>query len=336
MSTRNFLQQLRRQDVRIWLEGDRLRVNGPGSVLTPGLQAELTARKPEIVSFLETAAVKRSSIIPIQSSGSRPAFYGVPGHNGDVFCFVRLARQLGPDQPFYAFEPPGVDGGQPPVASIEAMAALYLADLRAVQPDGPYYLGGFCLGGIIAFELARRLVAQGQDVSLLALFESPSPKGLTPWQRTASGVRYRRDQLAIRLRELARVPWPERFAFVRRRLASSLRRTEASPTVGEASGWHGVQRDRVAEASLRAAYRYVLQPRTYPGRIVLFLGSEESKRRAYGRQLDWARVAAGGLEVHVGPDGCDGSVRMFREPHVRVFANLLRCCIDGRPRPMAE
>ena len=98
--------------------------------------------------------------------------------DGDVYSYVRLARQLGPDQPFYAFEAPGIDGVEPPVTSIEVLAGRYLADLRAFQPDGPYFIGGFCVGGIVAFELARQLRAQGQDVALLALFESPSPNGL--------------------------------------------------------------------------------------------------------------------------------------------------------------
>src|SRR4029453_14367849 len=173
---------------------------------------------------LRTTALKRSTLVPIQPSGSRPAFYGVPGADGDVYLYLRLAHQLGPSQPFYAFEPPGVDGNEPPMRSVEALAARYRADLRATQPEGPYFIGGFCVGGIcvggiVGFELARQLTASGQEVALLALFETPSPSGLTRWGRTVGTLRYRRDVLPARMRWLASQPWPQRIGFVRSRLS---------------------------------------------------------------------------------------------------------------------
>ena len=87
MTTDDLLQQLRRQDVLIWADGDRLRVNAPPSVLTPGLKAELAARKLEIREVLEARSGRRSSIVPIQPSGSRPAFYGIASV-GDGFSWV--------------------------------------------------------------------------------------------------------------------------------------------------------------------------------------------------------------------------------------------------------
>lgn len=322
MTTSEFLHELRRQDVRVWTEGDRLRVNAPRSVLTPELQAELAARKPEILSLFETAAARRSTLVPIQPSGWRPPFYGVPGHNGDVFCYVRLARELGAGQPFYALEPPGVDGRERPLTSVEDLAALFLRDLRAVQPEGPYYLGGFCLGGIVAFELARQLRAEGQEVALLALFESASPRGLRPWHRKASALRYYMRELAVR-------PWPERLAIARYVLARPLGRSNPPAA---APWWMYARSDGLRETALAAALAYARRPPSYPGRIVLFLGSEARRRLGYGRPLDWARVAAGGLEVNVGPDGCPGTVSMLFEPaYVRVFAQLLQRHLAQQP-----
>ena len=329
MNTSEFLQQLRMRDVRVWADGDRLRVNAPPSVLTAELKAELAARKLEVLSILEATAAKRSSLVPIHPSGSRPTFYAVPA-DGDVFSYVQLARQLGQDQPFYAFEAPGIDGPGPPVIRIEALAAHYLADLKAFQPDGPYFLGGFCLGGIVAFELARQLRAQGQDVALLALIESPSPNGLTPFHLALGPFRRRRDGIFERVRKLSGQPWSEQLAFLRSRLARVLRGPDPAGAAQPARTWHEEQRDRMFRATLEAAYAYVLEARTYPGRIVLFLGSQELKRRrAYLRQLDWARVAADGLEVNVGPDSCTDYLMMLRDPpHARALADLLKPYIE--------
>ncbi len=335
MNTSEFLQQLRMRDIRVWADGGRLRVNAPQNVLTVELEAELAARKPEVLRFLESATAKRSSLVPINPRGTRPTFYGVPGPDGDVFCYLMLAQHLGPDQPFYAFEPPGTDGTEPPVTSIEALAARYLSDLRAFQPAGPYFIGGFCLGGIVAFELARQLQAVGQEAALLALFESPSPNGLKLCRRPSARLRCRRDAIAERIRTLAGQSWPERLAFVRSRLAP-LRRGHAPAGTEPARGRQQELKDRMFRATLQAAYDYVLEARVYPGRIVLFLGSRElSRRNRYLRQFDWGRAAGRGLEVNVGLDSCTDYLMMLRDPaHVRALAERLTPYIDpGAHRP---
>jgi thioesterase domain-containing protein len=319
MTTHGFLQQLRMQDVHVWADGDRLRVSAPPSVLTPGLQAELAARKVEIRKVLEVNSARQSSIVPIHPFGSRPAFFGVSAY-GDAFSWVRLAHQLGSDHPFYAFEAPGIDGAQPPVASIEVLAARYLDDLRTFQPDGPYYIGGFCLGGIVAFELARQLRAQGQEVALLALIESPSPNGLRSAHRPAEQLLHRRAQILEHMCKLSGKPWLERLAFVRSCFVRVPPRDDEPKYL-------------VFRTTMQAAYAYVREERTYPGRIALFLGSQKLKRRrAYLRQLDWARVTTGGLEVNVGIDGCTDYRMMISDPpHVRALAELLRPYIDWPP-----
>jgi thioesterase domain-containing protein len=239
----------------------------------------------------------------------------VPGADGNVYCYVRLARELGPSQPFYAFEPPGVDGNEPPMTSVEALAARYLVDLRAVQAEGPYFIGGFCVGGIVAFELARQLTIVGQEVALLALFETPSPSGLTRWGRTVGTLQYRRDTLPARLRWLASQSWAQRIGFIRRQLA---RLSGRSPD----RGWHALP---MVRATNNAVHAYVRGARTYTGGIVLFLGSRGLRRAVYWRQLDWAHVAAGGLEVRIGIDGCIDTAMMLCDPaHVHALGDLLR------------
>ena len=327
MTTREFLVGLRSMDIRVWAEGDRMRVNAPQGILTPELHADLLARKPEILAFLRAAIPGRSTLVPIQPHGSRPAFFGIPGHNGDVFCYVRLAHHLGPDQPFYAFEPPGVDGTVPPLTDLEALVARYVEDLRSFQPSGPYLIGGYCMGGLLAFELARQLHRQGQETALLVFFDSLAPTALRPWGQLVAWVRYRRDQALHRWRELRVRSWSERLALARSRLTQAGDAAGPAQSREEAVDRRQDLKDRVATATVAAALAYARVRRTYPGDIVHFLASAVSWRRAYRRPLDWARFARR-LEVEVGPDGCTGAL-MLREPYVSIFAEMLRRRLDA-------
>src|SRR5262245_55525222 len=101
------------------MEGDRIRWSAPPGVLTVERRNELAARRPEIESLLKAARAARSgSIVPIETGGRLKPFYAVPGHNGDVFCFVRLARSMAP-QPFFGLQPPGLEPSMKPVARVE-------------------------------------------------------------------------------------------------------------------------------------------------------------------------------------------------------------------------
>jgi amino acid adenylation domain-containing protein len=121
-----------------------------------------------------------STLVCVRAAGSRPPFFCVHPASGNVLRVAALAGHMGPEQPFYAFQSRGLDNGAAPQATVEEMAATYLAELRAVQPAGPYYIGGYSMGGAVAFEMARRLEGEGQEVALLALFDSAAPRGAGP------------------------------------------------------------------------------------------------------------------------------------------------------------
>ena len=196
--------------------------------------------------------------------------------------------------------------------------------MRATQPEGPYFIGGFCVGGIVAFELARQLTTSGQEVALLALFETPSPSGLTRWGRTV-GTASIPTRHPARPASMARQPTVARSesSFIRSRLS----RFSAAAALIE-DGTHC----RSSGATIKAVHAYVRGARRYTGRIVLFLGSSALRRAVYWRQLDWAHVAAGGLEVRIGIDGCIDTAMMLRDPaHVRALGDLLRPYLTGLP-----
>jgi thioesterase domain-containing protein len=120
--------------------------------------------------------IARASVVTVQASGAKYPFFFLHGDwaGGGFYC-RELSGYLGSDQPFYILEPyKFLDLPVPP--TFEAMAAAHIEAMRAVQPEGPYLLGGFCNGGLMAYEMARQLQAQGQRVDLLALIDPAAPR----------------------------------------------------------------------------------------------------------------------------------------------------------------
>ena len=118
------------------------------------------------------------SLIAIQRSGSRPPIFGLPGVDGGVLGFHTLARLLGADQPFYGLQSRGLDGLGRPLTRIEDIAATGVREIRGLQSGGPYHLIGMCMGGVVAWEMARQLREAGQEVGLLALLETWPPEAV--------------------------------------------------------------------------------------------------------------------------------------------------------------
>ncbi len=326
MTTAEFLAHLQILDVQIWAEGDRLRCNAPEDVLTPDLEEELTRRKLEILTFLRAGADSLDSsrsIVPIQPEGSGLPFFGVPGHNGDVFCFVRLVRHLRPGQRFYAFQPPGLDGRSQPLGRLEDLAARFVADLKAFQPEGPYLIGGYCMGGLIAFEVARQLVSGGAQVGLLALMGAASPRSYGFVGRLRRTAHAWIERGGRHLDALKGTDGGSRSAYLREKLRGvSERRRAGHPETPDADS---APRMAVQTATVEAAHRYKA-PR-YQGRIELFLASEAVARERW-RYRDWERFAGDGVRLHIGPDDSRTDT-MLREPHVQHLAPPLQACIDS-------
>ncbi|MGH9591973.1 MAG: non-ribosomal peptide synthetase, partial [Bryobacteraceae bacterium] len=120
------------------------------------------------------------SLVAVQSGGSRPPLFLVPGVEGNVLYCTRLARALGPDQPIYGLHSLGLDGQRAPLENVEAIAAHFISEIQTVQRSGPYHLAGFCVGGVVAFEMARQLRAQGESVATVILMDTWTPNSIDP------------------------------------------------------------------------------------------------------------------------------------------------------------
>src|SRR5262249_49500577 len=116
-----------------------------------------------------------SSLVPIRPEGSRAPLFLMHAHGGNVLEYRPLVSRLDVDQPVYAFQGRGLDGQIIRNPSLEEMAAAYIAELKRFQPKGPYFLGGFCLGGLLALEAAQQLASEGNHVGLVVMIQSMHP-----------------------------------------------------------------------------------------------------------------------------------------------------------------
>ena len=177
MTTAEFLSSLRERGVRLSVADGRLKCDAPPGVLDDGLQAQLAARKQELLTLIAEAEMSLGaprSLVPLKPTGDHPPLFARPGHNGDVFCYRALAAHLDPSRPLYGVEPKGADGSPTP-ETVEEIADYEVAQIRRFQPEGPYYIAGFCAGGTIAFESARQLAQRGGGRGSGLLFGSSFP-----------------------------------------------------------------------------------------------------------------------------------------------------------------
>jgi len=214
-----------------------------------------------------------SRAVPIRQGGTRRPLFCTPIIGGHLFFYDNLARHLDPDQPVYGLPAQGIDGRQPPHATIEAMATHAIRLMREVQPAGPYALLGYCSGAVVAFEMARQLEAQGESAALLALVDSAAPAPgfrLRSWGMLLFDADRSTDWRLLQERIYHLLLHP--FGLGRLRRFTKL---------GEAHRW--------------ALWSY--RPKRLAGRAVLVRpsGSVHSPNPALG----WDRFVAGGVEVAV-------------------------------------
>jgi thioesterase domain-containing protein/acyl carrier protein len=119
----------------------------------------------------------QSLVVPMQPEGTNPAFFSPHASGSNLWCYKDLVQNIGLEQPFYGIQPRTPETGLVVHTEIEAMAAEYVQAIRSAQPAGPYFLGGWSMGGVIAFEMAQQLQEQGETIGLLALIDTPAPTG---------------------------------------------------------------------------------------------------------------------------------------------------------------
>ena len=148
---------------------------GKNLPITTLIETPTVEQLAQVVDRTTDSNILWSSLVPIRPKGHKTPLFFVHGGFGDVLGLTNLARHLNSDYPFYGLRGIGLDGIQEPLNSIEEIANRYISEIQTVQPRGPYFLGGQCSGGTVAFEMAQQLKAKGEEVAFLALLDTPYP-----------------------------------------------------------------------------------------------------------------------------------------------------------------
>jgi amino acid adenylation domain-containing protein len=283
-----------------------------------------------------------TSLVPIQPLGSRPPIFCVHGGAGTILHLQPLAGRLGPEQPFYGLQAGGLYGGSSPLRTVEQMATHYLSEMRQVHPGGPWLLAGYCFGSIVAFEIAQRLVAAGEDVRLVAMFNGPSPLWVKRWGYYGNQpswrakhslppmpppdvrrARRRKRRLQAPFKLIARIP---RALVEPHRLANGFWWHTRKPRTRLllALGRPVPERDREEfffDLHSDAEKRYV--PIRYPGELLVFHGQGLYEDPTLG----WESL--GTVIDHAVPGEHDNNRHLMREPAVGVVAERIQEYLDG-------
>jgi amino acid adenylation domain-containing protein len=239
-----------------------------------------------------------SSLVPMQPAGSRPPFFCVHGVGGNVVGFHELSQEMKPDYPFYGLQSLGLDGNHACHKRIEEMASHYLNEIRSVQAGGPYHLGGFSLGGLVAYEMASQLAARGEQVGLLVLFDTYAGK-LKSANHSLMKVLFHPSWSQIQQLPAA-FGKKIRRTFRMWRLPADLK--------------------KVMRSNAAAADQYQLQP--YRGKATLLRA--ESWRVSHDAYAGWQQLVATLETIEIQGAHMD----ILREPHVARVAECLKSCID--------
>ena len=272
-----------------------------------------------------------SSLVTIQPGGSQLPLFLIHGAEGNVLLYRKLAQYLEPNQPVYGFQSKGLSGSEDFLTSIEEMAAHYIKHLSVVQPHGPYRLGGYCLGGMVALEMARQLKASGEQVGLVALIDTYNPAAVPRGSLSRFPGLYLLQDLWFHAANMCFVASKGRWRFFREKwnveVARAGVRVRALQHAMKSKNGSGVRSQYPHMVAKRindvAALQYI--PKPYSGRVVLirpkwnFWGLDRST-------FGWSEVIKEGLEVREMPVFPKG---LLVEPFVQGLAHELEVCLKG-------
>jgi amino acid adenylation domain-containing protein len=269
--------------------------------ISQAIETELSTRRGRSTLY--------EALVPLKPGGDRTPFFLVPGGVGgenELIVYAGLARYMNPRRPFFGLRARGVDELVEPHETVEQMAAEYTRDIRRVQPDGPYMIGGSCIGGIVALEMAQQLRRARQEVRTLVLIDCFIPR----WSRymRTELVRFWNDRLRPDI-DRARADGLVTFA-------REWRRRRVNPSRDEQIA---ARQTRIIRTYLARLTAY--EPQPYPGRVVLLRAAqtnvEEAKR--------WGSIATGRFDVHEIPGDHYSHLRDF----AKVTATRLEECLEA-------
>jgi amino acid adenylation domain-containing protein len=277
-----------------------------------------------------------SLLVPIRAAGSKPPLFLMHAHGGNVLDYHPLVNHLESDQPVYAFQARGLDGKLIKDPTLEEMAAAYVAELRSFQPEGPYFLGGFCLGGLLALEAAIQLSAAGQKVAFVMMIQSIHPEAMnfTPhtsvfmrlWYRFQKRVSLESENLSHGQKGYVADKIRNLWDVVRVRAAIA---RGVQPKSSELSKLFYFEALGVEHKKAMDKYR----PAPYDGDVLVFRGSKQLAGLVADKHLGWDRTVRSNLQVCEVPGH---QQNLLLEPNVSQLAKEVSIRLKTAQRKFCE
>jgi thioesterase domain-containing protein len=269
-------------------------------------RSEVTPQK--LVSFL----------VPVQPSGWRKPLFLLPGEGGEaeLLGFSRFASFIGLDRPTYGVIAPTTRENRTQL-DVRTMAAECVRELRAFQPEGPYFLVGYCIGGIVAFEIARQLESVNEKVGALILIDTLYPAGVPHHLRRADRhlLPHFRERAKVHIKAMSKQTANQQLGYLLGRIKTINRMIHdryATKNLGRPLG------HARSYGYLKALAHY--QAESYPGKIVLMATEEIYLKNP---TMGWGEFASGGLEIHQ----IAGDHHTCVKEHAETTAKLVRSCL---------
>jgi amino acid adenylation domain-containing protein len=268
-----------------------------------------------------------SSLVPIKPNGAESPLFLVHGAEGNVLLYRQLSQYMNGGHPIYGLQSHGLDGKGTLDRTIEQMAARYVKEIMGLRPQGPYILGGYCMGGTIALEMAQQLIAMGEKVSLVILLETYNPAMISRVKALALTPVHLLQNIWFHCANLMVLKPRDRIKFLAEK--ASIEKARASIRLQALGHLSSERRHRiyphlqVKRFNDQAQFDYV--PRKYPGRVVV-ISAQKCFAGEKDPSLGWADLIGDGCEVHRLPIYPRG---MLVEPFCRLLADILNSCLKN-------
>ncbi|MBW4507360.1 MAG: AMP-binding protein [Scytonematopsis contorta HA4267-MV1] len=282
-----------------------------------------------------SAKLSWSSLVGIQPHGSKPPMFFIHPLGGEVMCYRNLSVYLEADQPVYGLQPVGLDGEQLPYTKVEDMASHYIREMQTVQPHGPYFIGGYSFGGIVAFEIAQQLYRLGEKVAFLAMVDTCRPGYSTRLPLL--------KRIPIHVKKLIQEPtqyihhkfigigeWSNFHLKEKYKHYSKIANhfLDIASTLSE-----GDEHLNIMQANATAMSEYYFQE-AYPGRLTLFRTADEERDEdkvgvVYDPEFGWKDLFTEGVDVHHIFGAHD---KLLDQPYVEIIGKKFKVCLENAYR----
>lgn len=309
----------------------------PGSISADSEETDKTVTESRRKGFHLTGCESPGSgqpaetTVAIQPKGSLPPLFAVHGGDGGILFYGNLASRLGEERPFYAFEAPALTATSPiPDETVEETAAHYLSELRKVQPEGPYHLCGYSFGGVVAYDMARQLLDQGERVEFLGLVDTENPAAQTRKLSISERIAVNWNK-----RNLADKGILEKVSKIGARIGSGLAyrlyfeaEDAVARTLPQAKGACWLRQVQLRKAHEKAMELY--EPGPFAGKLTLFRALVGGDKFAVGDDYGWNDLVDE-LEILDVPGN---HVSVFHRDNIEAIAAAFREALSALETPL--